>query len=252
VRNVRTKHFVLAVIVLGASCAGARAQDRPMSPLELAAACASPPSLDAPPADALRVVATQDTVPRGLAGNRDLLVINGGTRAGVQLGQAFYVRRPNRFGTASTVLSLGSRTLGWIRVVAANESTAIAAVEHACGGIIEDDFLAPFAPPVVPAGADRDDPTGEPDFTSLARVIVGSEDRQAAAAGDFVLIDRGSNQGLAAGTRLALYRDVRVAGMPLASVGEAVVITVGPLISLTRITRARDAVLSGDYVAVRR
>ena len=40
--------------------------------------------------------------------------------------------------------------------------------------------------------------------------------------------------------------------MPLASVGEAVVITVGPVVSLMRITRARDAVLSGDYVAPRR
>lgn len=232
--------------------AGAFAQDTPMSPLEVAAACAPPPSLDAPPSDVLRVVATQDTQPRTLAGNRDLLVISGGTHAGVQLGQTFFVRRPNKFGASANVLSLGAKTLGWIRVVAANESTAIAAVEHACGGIMQDDYLTPFSVPVVPAGADRDDATGEPDFTSLARVIIGSEDREAAAAGDFVLIDRGGNQGVSPGTRLAIYRDVRVGGLPLASVGEAVVITVGPVISLTRITRARDAVLSGDYVAIRK
>jgi hypothetical protein len=247
-----TRRLALASLTIVATCCPMGAQEAALSPLQVAAACAPPPSLDAPPPDALRIVATQDTEPRALAGNRDLLVISGGTRAGVQLGQTFFVRRPNRFGTSSNVQSLGFKTAGWVRVVAANESTAIAAVEHACGGIMQDDFLTPFSPPVVPAGAERDDPVGEPDFTSLARVIVGSEEREAAAAGDFVLIDRGADQGVAPGTRLAIYRDVRTAGMPLASVGEAVVITVGPVISLTRITRARDAVLSGDYVAIRK
>jgi hypothetical protein len=40
--------------------------------------------------------------------------------------------------------------------------------------------------------------------------------------------------------------------MPLASVGEAVVLSTGKTLALTKITRARDAVLSGDYVAPRR
>src|SRR5207247_1064608 len=133
-----------------------------------------------------------------------------------------------------------------------NDTTAIASVEHACGGIIEHDYLVPYVAPVIPPGADRDEPTGEPDFTALGRVLIGDENRQATGAGDFVLIDRGAAQGVAPGTRLALYRDVRTPGMPLANVGEAVVINVGPVISLARITRARDAVLSGDYVAIRK
>lgn len=246
------RRLLLTLILVPAVVVGAMAQDAAWSPLEVAVACAPPPSLDAPPSDALRVIATQDTAARMLAGNRDLIVINGGTHAGVQLGQAFYVRRSNRSGTSADAQSISVKTLGWIRIVAANESTAIAAVDHACGGILQDDFLAPFSAPVVPSGAERDDPIGEPDFTSLARVLVGSDDRAAAAAGDFVLIDRGAAQGIASGMRLAIYRDVRTAGMPLASVGEAVVITVGPAISLMRITRARDAVFSGDYVAVRK
>lgn len=231
----------------------APAQDlAPLTPIEIAVACSPPPSLDAPPSTALRVMAAQDTQPRQLAGDRDLLIINGGTQAGVLLGQQFYIRRPSRYGTSSTLLPLGVRTIGWIRIVALNETTAIAAVEHACGAIMDRDYLAPFTPPVVPAGADRDEPSGEPDFTALAHVLFGNEDRQTAGAGEFVLIDRGAAQGITPGTRLAVYRDVRVAGMPLASVGEAVVISVGPVISLTRITRARDAVMSGDYVAVRK
>ena len=69
---------------------------------------------------------------------------------------------------------------------------------------------------------------------------------------DFMLIDWGADHGVTPGTRLAIYRDVRTPGLPLASVGDAVVISVGPMLSLTRITRARDAVQSGDYVAIRK
>lgn len=247
-------HLVLSAwSVLFLAGAPAAAQDvTPMTPLEIEVACSPPPSLDGPPAHVLQVIATQDNVPRKLGGNRDLFVINGGTLAGVQLGQQFFIRRPNRFGTSSKAVSLGVRTLGWIRIVAVNDSTAIAAVEHACGGIIEHDYLAPYVAPVIPLGAERDAPSGQPDFTSLARVLIGDEDRQATGAGDYVLIDRGAAQGLMPGTRLSLYRDVRTPGMPLANVGEAVVISAGPVISLTRITRARDAVISGDYVAIRK
>jgi hypothetical protein len=67
-----------------------------------------------------------------------------------------------------------------------------------------------------------------------------------------MLIDRGADLGLVPGTRMSLYRDVGTPGMPLSSIGEAIVISVGPVIALTRITRARDAILSGDYVAVRK
>ena len=67
-----------------------------------------------------------------------------------------------------------------------------------------------------------------------------------------MIIDRGTDQGVTAGARYAIYRDIGSAGMPLASVGEAVVLSAGKTLALTKITRARDAVLSGDYVAPRR
>jgi hypothetical protein len=54
------------------------------------------------------------------------------------------------------------------------------------------------------------------------------------------------------GSRFAIYRDLGVAGMPLTTVGEAVMITVGRTMAVGRITRARDAARTGDYVALRR
>ena len=149
-------------------------------------------------------------------------------------------------------MSRGFRTLGWVRVVAVNDTTAIAMIDHICGAIISGDYLERYAAPVVPAGIDRDESTGQPDFTTLGRVLGGNEDRDTAGLGDFVLIDWGEKQGLMAGSRFAIYRDVGVGGIPLSSVGEGVVVATSGSTALTRVTRARDAVYVGDYIALRR
>jgi hypothetical protein len=243
---------VVAFVSVAAGVADAQTDSAAFSPLEISVACAPPPSVEGPPVNPLHLIGTQDTVARTLFGERDLLVIDGGTNSGVLLGQQFFVRRGNRYGESDPARARGARTLGWIRVVALNESTAIATVDHICGGMVKMDYLQPFVAPVVPPGADRDEAPGEPDFTSLGRVVAGNEDRTALGAGDFMLIDRGSDQGVTPGSRFAVYRDVGVAGMPLASVGEAIAITTSATIALTRITRVRDAVIAGDYVVPRK
>jgi hypothetical protein len=226
--------------------------DAPLSPLETAVACAAPLSTDDPSPRALRIIGVQDSSPRALYGPRDLLVIGGGSGAGLQLGQQFFVRRVNRFGSPSDRRWQGIRTLGWIRVVAVNESTAIATIDHICDAIAQGDYLEGYTAPVVPADADRDLTSGEPDFAAIGRVLSGIEDHHTAGAGEFVLIDRGTDQGVKPGERYAIYRDVGAAGLPLAAVGETVVLTVGKSMALTRITRSQDAIVRGDYVARRR
>jgi hypothetical protein len=240
--------FVLVTTVAGV----AQPQPAALSQLELAVACAPPPTFDLPAGEPLRIIGTQDIVARSEFGSRDLLVVSGGTAAGVVLGQQFYVRRANRFGLDYSGRGLGARTAGWIRIVAVNASTAIASLDHLCGPMGQGDYLEPFVAPVVPPGADRDETPGEPDFTSMGLIVTGNENRSEMGAGDFVLIDRGSDQGMAPGARLALYRAIGGAGMPLAALGEAVVISTSAKMSLTRITRTRDAVRSGDYFVPRR
>jgi hypothetical protein len=240
-------------LVLVAACAAAAQTDTgKLSSLEKGVACAPPPSFDGPPPRALHILGSQDTMQRSLLGPGDTLVVDGGTESGVQLGQQFFVRRLNNFGMARGRRAEGTTTAGWISIIAVNESTAIASVDHACGPLLEMDFLVPFVAPVLPAGADRDDTPGQPDFMALGRIITGGGDRVATGPGDFVLIDQGSDQGVIPGARFALFRDVGPKGTPLASVGEAVVISTGTSMSLTRITRARDVVYSGDYVAPRK
>jgi len=249
--------IALAAAVAAGISTSAYAQttdERKLTPLEVAVACAPPTSFDMP-ANGLKVVSSQDTVDRLVFGEKDLLVLNGGTNAGLALNQRFYLRRPIYFGTSRTnpkTAPQGMLTLGWIRIVGVNDSTAIASIDHFCSAIYRGDLLDPFTAPSVPADAGRDLPTGKPDFSELGHVLFGVENVSTGGVNDLMLIDRGSDQGVTSGARFAIYRDLRAPGVPMSAVGEGVVVSIGKAMSLARITRSRDAVVSGDFVVPRK
>ncbi|PYR31128.1 MAG: hypothetical protein DMF92_06430 [Acidobacteria bacterium] len=244
----------IALLTVGVSATHAQSPPDSLSPLQIALACAPPPATSSgTPAGKLRVIGAQDSSPRSLFGQSDLLVISGGTEKGMQLGQQFFLRRRSSFGTAAGDRAPRLiRTAGWLRIVAANDVTAIATVEYGCDGILVGDYLEPFVVPVVPAGADRADTSGELDFTSLGRVLAGDEERLGGGTGEYMLIDRGEDQGVSPGARFAVYRDLRVGGLPLSAIGEVTVVSTGPTMAVVRINQARDAVQSGDWVVPRR
>ena len=253
---MRGSTLVSSVVVwltaLSAAQVSAQPERSPLTPAQTALLCG--PVLDPqPPAqNALRVRGAQDPRPRAMYGPTDLLVIDGGTGAGVQLGQEYFIRRGVRFGMPYEVVPTNSSTVAWIRIVAVNESTAIASVQHVCDSIHRDDFLAPFVMPQVPAAVDAGAAEGELDFTILSHVVGGSEHRDMGGAGDLMVMDRGTEQGVAPGAHFAVYRDVKVGGLPLASIGEAIVVTTGRTNSVVRLTRTRDVVQAGDYLVPRK
>src|SRR5262245_55584226 len=114
------------VVVLGV--APAFAQPQPGTPWEIAIGCAPPPDVEVPAADAPRVLGVQDEVGRALYSQRDLLAIGAGTTSGLALGQQYFIRRPVRFGTPYMARAVGTSTVGWARIVAVNETAAIASV----------------------------------------------------------------------------------------------------------------------------
>lgn len=244
--------LAMTMVAFAATGAHAQADDDRLSPLQVSAACAIPAALEVPRARDLRVVGGQLPEPRAVFGPRDLLVISGGTHAGLRLGQRFFLRRPVTYGAPSLRRARAVRTSGWIRIVALDGDRAIAAVDVACGDILQGDYLDRFVAPVVPDGADRTDASGEPDFASLGRILFGYDESRTGAPGDFMLIDRGSGQGVVPGDRLAIYRDHRTAGMPLAPIGEGVVMSTAPATAVIRLTLARDAIETGDLVVPRR
>ena len=244
----------IALLTLGASAAAAQTPTDSLTPLQIALACAPPPATSGGTADgALRVLGAQDSSARTLFVQGDHLAVNGGTVKGLRIGQEFFLRRRSSFGTGKGDKAPRLiRTVGWLRLVAVNDMTAIAAVEYACDGILSGDHLEPFVAPVVPAGMDRADTSGTLDFTSLGRVLAGDEERSAGGAGEYMLIDRGADEGVEPGARFAVYRDLRVGGVPLSAIGEVTVVSTGPTMAVVRINQARDAVQTGDLLVPRR
>ncbi len=238
--------FAVAFALLTSTAAVAGAQNS----LRMAAACAPRAATAPPPIDALRLLGVQDSVGRQLFGAGDLVIIGGGRARGVELGQQFFVRRP--------ALGPGRRgplpvtTAGWIRVVAVDDTTAIALVDFACDGLMTGDHLEAYVAPALPLDADRTDTQGELDFSAPGRVLFGDNERTAGGTGDFMVTDVGETKGAAPGMRFAIYRNMNVPGLPLTVVGEAIVVFADAETSVVRLTRTRDAIYSGDLLIPRR
>jgi hypothetical protein len=220
------------------------------SAVDVALACAPTPLGSA--ATALRIAGSDDVVPRGVFGPRDLLVINGGSAAGVAVSQRYFVRRTVSMGGGAAMYAGPSQrlaqTVGWISIVSVNDTTALATIDHACGVLTAGDYLTPFVAPSIPADALRPVALRDLDFSAPGHIMFGDDEHSSVAVGEFAVIDRGTSASMTVGSHLAIYRDVRVAAVPLASVGQAVVVSTTPDTSVVRIVRARDAVFSGDYV----
>jgi hypothetical protein len=250
--SVRRITFTLGV-ALAASNALAQTRALELTATQTEVACAPAPHLGVVPIDAPIVMGNQDTVTRSLVGgDENPLVINGGTDRGVQINQRYFVRRV--FRNADDLRSPEPHlvaTAGWLRIVAVNKTMALAAVDHTCSHILEGDYLEPFHTPIVPDNLAVPETTGELDFKSLGRVMYGDRERWSAGTGDYMLIDRGANKNVSIGSHFAIYRDREVTGLPLTPVGEATVVSVGPVLSVVRITQARDAVLTRDVVVPR-
>jgi hypothetical protein len=182
--------------ILGEQAADAQASERTLTALEVAVSCGPPPSIDIP-ADAHRITGAQDTVARSLFDPRDTLVIDGGAKDGFALGQKYFIRRP--VYNAADRRPQALLTLGWLTIVALNDTTALGSFDHFCGGVQRGDFVVPYAPPTLPPNAERDDAGGELDFSSLGRVLSGTEHHSTVGIGNLMLIDRGEDQGVQPG-----------------------------------------------------
>lgn len=247
---MRSGSLITIIVLTLTTTAFAQPSGNNLSALQKGIACAPPVVATEPAPDALRVLGSQASEPHGLNGNADTLVLNAGTARGVAIGQQYFVREVRSALRGERIRSVA--TSGWITVVSANETTAIASVVNACGPIMAGNFLEPFIAPDPPANAERVDTSGELDFSAPARVLYGVDGHERVAAGDFVLIDRGTEQGVAPGHRFAFYRDPKSPGLPLVAIGEAVVVSVGPAMALVRVNAANTEVQASDYVVPRK
>jgi hypothetical protein len=233
----------------------------------IAQACAPALAFERP-LQSLLVTGGQDAVTRHVYGPGDLVTINAGKDNGIEVGQEYYVRRLQApRGTSMSRTTPGSiRTVGWVRVYAVDKTMSLVTVSHACDALNVGDYLEPFTLPQPPT-PDANPP--KPQRENYGHILIGTDRRTMFAKNDFFTVDRGSDHGVTVGARFIVYRDKRrmetlylsaIKELPdeittpefLYELGEAVVVDVKPEVSTVKALFARDAFLSGDYVALRK
>ena len=232
----------------------------------IALACAPTLSYESP-SPSLLVTGGQDSFTRQAYGPGDLITINGGSDNGIEVGQEYFVRRVQlgRDARVSRANPASIRTAGWVRVYAVDKTMSLVTVTNACDTLNVGDSLEPYVEPQVPV-ADANPP--KPQRENYGHIMLGSDRRTIFAQNDFFVIDRGADHGVTLGEQVIIYRDKRkleqaykpaendlpkgIVPEFLYELGEAVVVDVKPEMSTLKVTLARDAMLAGDYVALRK
>jgi hypothetical protein len=244
----RTLAVALAVASTVSSLSAQQPATSRLSGLTRDLACA-PSSPMVKPTPALVVVGGRE--PRKtLFGTGDALVIRGGASQGIKAGDEFFIRRivDDRYNEHEPgVYPVSISTAGTAQIVEAQNDFSVAVITYGCDGVTDGDYLERYEPPVAPASLAGT----TPDYASPARLILGAERRQIGGAGEFMVLDRGSDHGLQPGQQLTIFRRTVPDG-PIATVGAATVYAVLPGSSVVRIDRSMDAVYVGDLVAIHR
>jgi outer membrane protein OmpA-like peptidoglycan-associated protein len=234
---------VVAMLSFLALAVPAGAQD--LSPaIRLTAACG--PVGAVAPADAPRL-RRLDSESKTLYNAGEQIAVNAGTSHGVEVGRRFFVRRAMRLEGPQRA----EQTVGWVSIVDASATSAVARIDFTCDAVAVGDHLEPYVEPALPPGIDVTDATGTLDFTKSTTVLVGVDRRQLAGGHDFMLASVGQDRGATPGARYAVYHGTKSSSAPQDAIGEAVVVSVFADTSLLRITGARDVVSAGDRLVPR-
>ena len=245
-----TGAVVLAIALPAIAQRGPASVPTTLPPDVISLACAPTMTYEMPSVS-LRVSGGQESVVRLSHAPGDLVAINAGSRSGITVGQEFYTRRV----LSSSELRVGRnnpgtiRTSGWIRVWAVDEDLALATITHACETVDVNDYLEPFILPAVPSSSET---TGPPERGNYGLVLSGQDRRTQFGRGDYLLINRGSSQGVTAGARFVIYHDKKAPGHFLFQIGEAVATDVKAETSTLQVLSAIDAISAGDYVGMRK
>lgn len=188
---------------------------------------------------------------------RDILYLNKGSNAGVRAGDvytlshfAYDVRHP----ASGRKLGHKIEVTGWVRVILVEENTASAVVEQACSDIHAGDYLKPYERVSVPLALRRPpaDRLTPPSGKAQGYIVDVSDDAVIAGTGHILSIDLGSQDGLAPGNLLTVYRTMYPSvPTPRNVLGEIAVLSVRDTTATAKVMSSNDAVSPGDRVEVR-
>lgn len=188
----------------------------------------------------------------------DIAYVDGGRAAGMAPGSLWTVAEPDvEVVHPITRESLGRLYAyrGRLRVLAVQETTAIAEVVQSCLPISIGMRARAFEPEPVPLARRSpmrpltDPPTPEPPAES-PMIVYADGGRFALGEGHIVYVNRGADDDLIPGDVYTVYRLGHTAPQPLV-VGEVAVLSVGAHTAVARVLESSSAIFVGDQLAVK-
>jgi LysM domain len=207
--------------------------------------------------ESLYVIGSEQGGGKVALAERDILYLNKGSNAGVRAGDvytlnhfAYSVRHPD----SGRKLGQKIEVTGWARVILVEENTATAVVEQACNDIHAGDYLKPYERVSVPLALRRPpaDRLTPPSGKTSGFIVDVADDAVIAGAGHILSIDLGSEDGLAPGNMLTVYR-IMYPSVPTSRnvVGELAVVAVREHTATAKVMYSNDAMSPGDQVELR-
>lgn len=204
----------------------------------------------------------------------DVVYIDGGTNQDLAAGQEFWIVRPERMvyrpGSVTDALGRMLLTPGRVRILCAQENSAIGEIVLSCSDVNVGDDLLPFEPVPIPL-VRRTAPLSscDPQTGKVSGHIVDDFDTVTPiATNSVVFLDVGEDDGLMAGDFFSVYRvpsgerdvrfltekvqkSTRVGESVRIVLGEAAILTTRKKTSVAIITSMRDTMFVGDRVEMK-
>jgi len=186
----------------------------------------------------------------------DVVYIDGGVNQGVQAGDRFFIldhRRVLRHPVSDSKMGTVFGQVGQLKVLCAQEDTAIAEIVFACDPVMIGDVLEPFSPVPVPlvTPPDRTDRCEAPNGKPTGYIVYAKDDVLETGTHQLVFLDVGTAEGLYPGIFTTVFRDNQVPGMPRILLGEAGILTVGDGYATAKITYSWAPLGIGDRIEVK-
>jgi hypothetical protein len=194
----------------------------------------------------IQIIGAERMNEKTLFENGDLVYINKGAAAGLEMGQLFLVI--GLFEKAAPYGTVVKRT-GRARIIRLDEGMATARIEKCCGMISVGEYLLPFEEEPGEIGKDRGYGDMDPNASKRGHVIFVEHGLTMAAAGQWALIDLGRQHCVQIGDQLNIFHQA-APNLPREAFASAIIIDVRGATSTIKILGSRDAVDIGSEVQI--
>lgn len=150
----------------------------------------------------------------------DIVFLNRGAQQGIKEGQQFEIVRPKGdvkgvFREKKGYLGTYVRELGQLQVFKVRENTSIAQITFSCEMVLLGDLTVPI--PYRESPLERPeielDRFADPNGKAIGRLMMARDNRETVAVNDVVYIDLGSEDKVAPGDYLTIYRPLGSGGV---------------------------------------